>query len=207
MSDDDAYESYSRGYALHVGGGDVAEAEAAYGRAIAGGYVDASLQLGLLLGSQHGREGEAEAAFRTAMSSTDPMISSRAALELGIVLDTVRNDLAGASECLRFAQAHGTGPVRERATIDLAFLLAYVGERELAAEHLRTFIEARGGAGGHDLSSVSARLAAFWVGLAGARWTRRPWRRWRVTTMRARRRWRSLRTGRRGAGSWGRAGR
>ena len=193
----DADEWYGRGYALHTGGGDVREAEAAYRRAIAGGRTDASLHLGLLLSAQRGRDRDAEAALRTAMSIADAQIASRAALELGIVLDVVRGDPAGARDCLQFAQVHATGPTHDRATMQLAFLLAYIGEREAAAHELRTFIEHMGDADGQDLTSVSGTLATFWVTVAGARLTRRPWRRWRVTMTRARRRWRSRRSFRR----------
>jgi hypothetical protein len=110
----------------------------------------------------------------------------------------VRDDLAGARECLQFAQMHGTGPTRDRATLDLALLLAYTGERDAATHELRTFIENMGHSDGQDLTNVSGKLAAFWVNLAGARWTRRPWRRWRVTTIRLRRRCRAIRSARRG---------
>jgi hypothetical protein len=85
----------------------MAEAEAAYREAIARGFTDAWLWLGMLLATQPGREREEQAAYRAAMASENVETAAWAAGYLGNLVDLHYDDRSGARACFEFAEKHG----------------------------------------------------------------------------------------------------
>ncbi len=187
---DEAYEAFQRGYDLHLQAGRSAEAEAAYRRAIAGGFTEAWLNLGMLIAGR-GRTDEEEAAYRAAMACDDDDTASEAALRLGNLLDLLRGNRSDARACFEFARSHGTGATRGHASVNLAMLLAYQGDREAAEEELRSYIDQRFAE--DDGSDFHVRLARGVISVASASGSRSLLRAVRITRYRVDRRARSLR--------------
>lgn len=125
LPDPDAYDWMEFAADLHRRGRRPAEAEAAYRRAIAGGYTDAWRHVGLLISGRRGRGQDEEAAYRAAMSSDHDGIASWAALRLGNLLDKLRGDLPEARSCFEVARDRGTGVTRQHAQKNLGLLLAH----------------------------------------------------------------------------------
>lgn len=186
--EDAAFAWFERGYELHLRGGNVVEAEAAYRQAILAGADDAWLNLGLLLWLQRGREADAVAALREAMASDDVGRAAHAAVELGDLLYFVRDDVLAARRCYEFAERNGALPVAFKATVQLAMLLAFDGDTEAARERIRSFAIWYGDERDVDMVGGLAEIpAVMMTTLARARLTREPFRRGRRTIFRARR--------------------
>jgi hypothetical protein len=199
----DPYASLHRGFDLYRRGGHVAEAEAAYRDAIAGGITQAWWYLGRLLSAQPGRERDEEVAYRAAMASDDLETAAWAAGYLGEMLDIVYDDRDAARACFEFVERHGSRAASFRASARLAEFLAYDGDIEAARDRVRSFAISAGDEHNQDLSSAAAEsLALLMSGLAGGRYTRKAWRRYRRINFRANRRWRSLVTGSERLTSW-----
>jgi hypothetical protein len=171
----------------------MAEAEAAYRDAIAGGVTQAWPYLGRLLSMQPGRERDEEAAYRAAMASDDLETAAWAAGYLGDMLDIVYDDRSTARACFEFVERHGSRTASFDATRRLAEFLAYDGDIEAARDRVRSYAISAGDERGQDMSGATAEFFALLVsGLAGGRYTRKTWRRYRRINFRANRRWHSL---------------
>jgi len=101
----------------------VAEAEAAYRRAVDRGHDGAATNLGVLL-EEHGALDEAEAAYRRAVEHG----AAAASFNLGVLLEE-RGDLAGAEEAYHCAEERGDDNV---ANVARAALLDLRGQPQAA---------------------------------------------------------------------------
>ncbi len=182
---DEGYDAFRQGYDLHSRGRRTGQAEAAYRRAIAGGYPEAWLNLAMLIAGR-GRTDEEEAAYRAAMACDDDATASRAALRLGNLLDNLRGNLADAQACFEFARSHGSGDTRLAALVNLAVLLAYQGQREAAEKEFRSYIDERYPEDEGDSFHIRLARTAIWP--AHTKGTRSLMRALRVSRYRASRR-------------------
>ncbi len=181
---DDPDEWFDRGVALHRRGRRPAAAEAAYKRAIAAGYTDAWLHVGMVISGRRGRRDDEQAAYRAAASSDDAEIASLAALRLANMLDRLDGDLAQARSCFELARDRGSQVTKQHAHMNLGLLLAYMGEREAAETEIRSFVEARCAPGDAEMTAFYARLARRITAVAHARSTRSALRRYRIAEYR-----------------------
>jgi hypothetical protein len=193
VEDGEPYRCFRRGYDLYRRGGHMAQAEAAYREAIAGGFTDAWLYLGVLLDTQPGRGHDEEAALRAAMASDRVETAAWAAANLGVLLDLRYDDRSAARACYEFAEKHGPRAIAFEATVRLSEILAYEGDLEGARDRARSFAIWFGDERNVDTAGGSAEISS-WVRSrrAGSRYSRELFRRYRRFRYRVGRRRRAL---------------